>query len=270
MNNIDKWLDNTYKELEQMIAEQEDEFVDLFIGEYLTTFYVDDQQLKDTVGNYIKANEINKRFDDAYDVFIIPFLIWYGNKLLESGKLAVDYFNSIGINATMKDISYLSKRIGIDGKNIIKGSFLWNLGQFGEIRQRMQEAVINAVASTQKLNVAIRNIKPLFKSTKADRSLLAKYYLKYAYTPIMQTLNGVSYKLAKQYGLTRFRYSGGLMEKSRDFCIERDGNIYTIEDGKKWNELEWRGKIQGVDFFIQIGGFFCRHFLEWLKDEDNE
>jgi len=68
--------------------------------------------------------------------------------------------------------------------------------------------------------------------------------------------------------LTKFRYAGNLVEKSRDFCIERAGNIYTIEQGKSWNSLDWAGKMVGVDFFIQIGGYFCRHHLEWINDKD--
>ena len=184
----------------------------------------------------------------------LHFLVWYGNKLIEAGNISLEYFKSIGIAATSKDIAYLSKMIGLSGKTITKGSPLWNLGKMGEMRQRMQDLVMNAVSSGQKYNVLVRNIRPLLKSSKAKRSALSKYYLKYAYNPIMQALNGTSYHLAQKYGLTEFVYAGGLVEKSRHFCIERNGNKYSIEEGKSWNNLDWRGKIDGVDFFIQLGG----------------
>jgi len=267
MNNIDDWIEATYKELEDKIKSQEDEFINILFSDYLSNFYVDDQIIKNTSGNYIKANELNNQFNEAYNAFIAPFLVWYGKKLLEGGKYAVDYFNSIGVKATIDDVKYLSNRLGLDGNKIIKGSFLWNLGQLGEIRQRMQDLVLNAIASSQKLNVLVRNIKPLFKSTTKKRSALAKYYLKYAYDPVMQTLNSTSYKLARQYGYTKFIYKGGIIEKSRDFCIERDGNEYTLEQGKEWNNLDWKGKIQDIDFFIQLGGYSCRHYLQFIKEE---
>lgn len=269
--DIDKFLSDAYKELDLMIKQQEDDFVELFIDDYLSDFFVDDTTLKNSTGNYAKANEINKRFDDAYEAFIIPFLFWYAKKLIDSGVIAVDYFKSIGVKAKLSDVDYIKKAIGLNGKNIIKGSFLWNLGMMGELRQRFQSLVINAISSSQKLSLLIRNSKAIFKSTRKQKSALAKYYTKYAYMPINQTLNGASYKLAQQYGITKFRYAGNLVEKSRDFCIERAGNIYTIEQGKSWNNLDWAGKMVGVDFFIQCGGYACRHFLQYLsKNKEDE
>jgi len=268
MTDTDKWIQSTYKELDKRIAEQEDEFLDLFLNDYLSDFYVEDTTLKNSSGNYDKVNQINNKFDEAFETFIFAFLLWYGGKLLEAGKISLDYFNSRGIATNVNDISYLRKAIGIEGKKIIKGSFLWNLGKMGELRQRLQEKVIQAVSASQKLNVFIRNVKPIFKTKGKDKSSLAKYYLKYAYQPVMSTLNSVSYKLALKYGFDSFVYAGGLVEKSRQFCIDRNENEYTISDAKKWNDLEWNGKIQGVDFFVQCGGYKCLHHLEYTKSEE--
>lgn len=268
MTDTDKWIESTYKQLEQKIKEQEDEFLSLFLGEYLSDFFIDDTNLKNTSGNYAKVNQINEKFDEAYDDFIIPFLVWYGNKLIEAGQISLDYFWSMKINASSKDVDYLAKMIGLNGKSIVKGSFLWNLGKMGELRQRLQEMVLNAVSGSQKLSVLVRNVRQLFKSSSKGRSALSKYYLKYAYDPIMRTMNSVSYVLAKRYGMTHFVYAGDIVEKSRSFCIQRAGNTYSIEEGNSWNQLDWNGKIDGVDFFAQCGGHFCRHHLEWIKKEE--
>ena len=97
MTDTDKWIDSTYKELESRIKDQEDSFIDMFIGEYLDDFYINDTELKNTSGNYDKVNQVNRKFDEAYDIFILPFLLWYGNKLIEAGQISLDYFKSIGI-----------------------------------------------------------------------------------------------------------------------------------------------------------------------------
>ena len=89
MTKTDKWIDATYKELEKKIKEQEDEFVDLFLLTFLSDFDVEDGNLKNSTSNYDKVNQINKQFDDAYDLLIIPFLLWYGGKLLEAGNIAL-------------------------------------------------------------------------------------------------------------------------------------------------------------------------------------
>ena len=138
----------------------------------------------------------------------------------------------------------------------------------GEMRQKLQDKTIQAVSSSQKFNLFLANTKPIFKSKGTTRSALSKFYLKYAYNPIMQTLNSVGHKLAVQYEFDSFLYAGDLVEKSRDFCIERAGNTYTMEEGKAWNNEDWSGKIDGVDFFVQCGGFFCRHTLEYFNSNE--
>ena len=267
MTQTDKWVDETYKELDQRIMEQESLFLDFFMTEYLADLFIDDTTLKNTVGNYNKVNEINDKFDEAFTLFITPFLLWYGKKLLESRDLAFDYFVKQGISSSARDSSSMAKILGIGKNKIIKGSFLWNLGQFGELRQRMQDMVMNAVATSRKFSLLVRDIKPLFKSTKKQRSALSKYYLKYAYQPIMEMLNRTTYNIALKNGFTHFQYVGGLIEKSRDFCIERDGKTFTIEEGKSWNDLDWAGKIDGLDFFVQCGGYNCYHRLNFIKYE---
>lgn len=161
MTDTDKWIETTYKELEQKIKEQEDEFLDLFLSTYLADFYIDDTTIKNTVGNYNKVNQLNDKFDEAYKEFIIPFLLWYGAKLLEARELAQEYFTEQGYDVS-KNNDTMAKAIGLVGGKIVKDSFLWNLGMMGEVRQRLQEMVLQAVTSSQKYSVLVRNMKPFY------------------------------------------------------------------------------------------------------------
>lgn len=56
-------------------------------------------------------------------------------------------------------------------------------------------------------------------------------------------------------GITHYLYSGGLIKTSREFCRERDGNIYTIDEIMKWDNE------QGLPADIYLGGYNCRHEL---------
>ena len=269
MTDLDKFIDKTYKELEQRIKEQESEFMAMFMDEYLGDFAIDDMRIKNTSINISKVGQIERQFDEAYDEFILPFLLWYGKKLVDGAEMAADYFKQQGENITKKDTAYVSAMIGLNGNKIVKGGYLWNLGRMTELRTNLQSMVMSAVVSGSKFNKFMANIKPVFKSTKKERSSLSKYYMKFAYNAVMQVINGTSYNLAKKFGYTHFVYTGGLIEKSRAFCRERDGNTYSIEEGQSWNNLDWNGKIEGVDFFVQIAGHNCRHHLQFIKQETN-
>lgn len=66
---------------------------------------------------------------------------------------------------------------------------------------------------------------------------------------------------ARQAGLTKFKYSGTLVAKSRDFCINHVGKTYTEAEVRDiWSNRSWSGKRAG-DPFVVRGGHGCRHFF---------
>ena len=66
---------------------------------------------------------------------------------------------------------------------------------------------------------------------------------------------------ARQAGLKRFKYSGTLIDNSRDFCKAHVGKTYTEAEIKKiWSSQSWSGKRAG-DPFVVRGGERCRHFF---------
>lgn len=64
--------------------------------------------------------------------------------------------------------------------------------------------------------------------------------------------------------LTWYSYSGGSMDKTRDFCLERAGNFYHQSEIEKWANQDWQGKNPATtesSIFIYCGGYNCRHSL---------
>lgn len=76
-----------------------------------------------------------------------------------------------------------------------------------------------------------------------------------------------SHNMAKEAGLDKARYSGGLMTTSRPFCVERQGKVFTREEIEAWASLSWQGKPGIYDPFVDLGGYNCRHTLDWVTDE---
>jgi hypothetical protein len=57
------------------------------------------------------------------------------------------------------------------------------------------------------------------------------------------------------------------METSRDFCVDHLDTLITEEDIDMFDAIDWAGKIDGVPFVIQCGGYNCRHFLDFVPKE---
>lgn len=64
--------------------------------------------------------------------------------------------------------------------------------------------------------------------------------------------------------LEYYMYAGGVMDKTRPFCLERSGNFYHEDEIKSWAAQEWQGKRAGTtesSIFIYAGGYNCSHAL---------
>lgn len=92
--------------------------------------------------------------------------------------------------------------------------------------------------------------------------------LSYSRTYLSDTL--FNYSRAYQEAMTAdlkldwYMFSGGVMDKSREFCIERTGKFYHRKEIEKWPNMDWKGKRQGTtksSIFIFLGGYNCRHSL---------
>lgn len=65
-------------------------------------------------------------------------------------------------------------------------------------------------------------------------------------------------------GLSWYFYSGGLMDKSRPFCIERSERYFHQKEIESWASMDWAGKNPNTtesSIFIYVGGANCRHSL---------
>jgi hypothetical protein len=72
-------------------------------------------------------------------------------------------------------------------------------------------------------------------------------------------------KAVNELGIKKFKYVGSLIKDSRQFCQDRVGKVFTIEEIRKWQDLEWQGKKQGSSF-VTRGGWNCRHHLSPVVD----
>jgi len=69
---------------------------------------------------------------------------------------------------------------------------------------------------------------------------------------------------AEGLGLKWFLYSGGAIEDTREFCLDRFGKYWHEKEIESWSRLEWQGKNPNTtpsNIHTLLGGFNCRHEL---------
>lgn len=68
--------------------------------------------------------------------------------------------------------------------------------------------------------------------------------------------------ITNDLGLEYYLYSGGLIDKSRPFCIERAGKYFSHKEIESWASEDWAGKKQGTtasSIFVFAAGYNCGH-----------
>lgn len=90
------------------------------------------------------------------------------------------------------------------------------------------------------------------------------YSKTYLSNSLFQYSRAFQQSVTADLGLVWYRYTGGVIDRSRDFCIERNGNFYHQKEVESWANLTWKGKdplTTSSSIFILAGGFSCRHEL---------
>lgn len=66
---------------------------------------------------------------------------------------------------------------------------------------------------------------------------------------------------AQTAGVTRYRYVGGTIDTTRDFCRQHNNRVYTEAEIRRIWRRTWSGKAPG-DPMVVRGGYNCRH--HWI------
>jgi hypothetical protein len=85
---------------------------------------------------------------------------------------------------------------------------------------------------------------------------------------LMQFDAAVNTSIGKQSGATKWKYVGRIIETTRPFCREHEGQTFTEEEIATLWEGSWAGKASG-DPFIVRGGYNCGHQFRPVFDEED-
>ena len=95
---------------------------------------------------------------------------------------------------------------------------------------------------------------------------MSMYAGQIAHDSVMQFDGQFTIYKAKSSGLKSFKYTGTLVETTRDFCRRHVGNTYNEKQIRAIWTGNWKGKSSGDPFTVR-GGYRCRH--TWLPvDKD--
>jgi hypothetical protein len=251
-------ISDAQAELKAAIKELERNIIDSMAGLRL-----------DIKGGPITTSVGLRRAQKMHEQLVAQFEEYYGR----GSRRAIAGYNSIVKDIqkywpTKKAIKYTKfDKALIDA---LAKQTLAEYAQFGNYaRERIARAMYSNVLAKGKFSSFVQEIQAVLGTgTDVRGNSLAQYADLWANDGIMNFYQSVELRKAKEQGITSFLFDGDplIIETSRDFCIERAGKIFTIDEIESWNDLDWKGKRGPA--LIYRGGWNCRH--SWIPIENPE
>lgn len=120
---------------------------------------------------------------------------------------------------------------------------------------------VNSGASLSDVTAQLREF--ILGSDKIEPTL-SRYSKQIANDTFFNFSRAMQEAISQNAGLQFYLYSGGVIDDSREFCVERAGKYYHKNEIEAWAKLNWQGKRKGTTsstIFVYAAGYFCKHQL---------
>lgn len=252
--------DSVNEEFVKMVEEAQDEML-VFLRSAINRFKYEGEEVTDSEENMVAISAImselairlsRSRYADA--------LRYFNNMMREQFSLTRDYFEAIGAEISPEQFESITSqennllRSAIESMTQVDASF------YSPIRN----ALLLAVVGRSTRNILEQSVSEIVVGNTAKKGRLYVFSNTLSDTLFASIGRSVTMSMARFAGFKRYRYSGGLIKDSRDFCIARDGGVFDEKTIRSWARLDWQGKIPNTTentIFYYLGGYRCRHWL---------
>ena len=230
---------------------------------FLPTLEVNDNNtIKNTNANLKKANKAGglKRF--IKNVVNVAMYDYYDQQFKKLTTKTVDYFGPF------KPTEAAQKRILNRGETITEG-FLNDLFDNNQITTAIQQTIKNGINSNQN-KTELKSVLTLqIKGKEGKFGLLENYHYRNGTDELQAYTRTLDEQFSKEAKLNYAIYAGGEIKTTRDFCDQRNGKVFNRETILSWNHTpaNWSGRKENNNILIDLGGYNCRHNLDWISYE---
>lgn len=198
-------------------------------------------------------------------------------------KKNLEYFATSVVSLTKKVETAVEKkmqlRIGLKPNgDVIKDGFIDSITSNRNIAQKTKQAVLTAVLNGAPLGTLTKTLTNYIGGTEQKDGAIQNQFKTFVYDTYSQFDAETSNAFANELSLNYAIYEGGIVDGTRPFCAERNGNVFTREEVEAFGTPRDKfggyinkalGKFAGKnDNYIperDRGGYNCGHYYNWVS-----
>ena len=187
---------------------------------------------------------------------IMNFNYGYYSKFNEVPKASL-------IKLREKALSNVRGWLGMEDNDIKPNGYLDTLVQNDTIKNQIKDAVMKTIYAQDGWNAAKKTLQTIIEGDgSGSLGSLEKYHRNFSYDLYSQIDRATGKTYADDLKFDCAIYEGGLIETSRPFCKEHNGNVYHISEIKKMKPE--KAIPPNYNPIFDMGGYACRHHWNWI------
>lgn len=232
----------------------------------------------DRDGDIIKNTIRNKRLIGSLETIFNKFNRFQGLELVKSIAEGVrniidfngEYYGLFETPAKLEPIQAQVKEsigawLGITERGALeKNGYLDTILKDATIRNKVRDMTLGGVVSQKGFFEVKKGLADYLTDNKTGTGKLKQYYRNFVYDTFSVADRTAAKITADKLKFNYAIYEGGLIKTSREFCRKRNGKVFSRDEISKFNPTV--AKQPGYNPFTDLGGYGCRHHLNWIPD----
>ena len=166
---------------------------------------------------------------------------------------------AVTFQAQLADALYRNAIVGVPVDQLIKELRQSINGVYIQSDQaEIQRLVEIANAGGDDAEEAVRTLHQKYASDRTGNNM-RRYARQMVHDSLMQFDSSINVAAGREIGADRWKYYGGIVERSRDWCIKHKDRTFSEDEIRDlWANNDWKGKAPGDPFLVR-GGYNCQH-----------
>lgn len=269
-------------------------------GWFTAKLILEDGNIQDSKENYDKINELEEAKASFFTDSVVPFLAGISLVFFQIQEKNKEYFKQaekeankgieppppeVGTIDCVRNVadtvrSQFGFEVTPENIEIDPTGWLAAIGDMQGVYQKVRESAMKAVGAKMPLIEFLKILKREIQGDEEFSGLVQSHFRTIIWDVYAEFDRQVGYKTAVCLGYRSAIYEGGLIDHSRDFCIERNGKVFTFEEMNKFGtpddeyggysnkstgDFDGKPKVDYDPFYDQ-GGYNCRHAYSFIPD----
>lgn len=240
--------------------------LDVRLSKYVLNTFVptleiaDNGTIKNTQANLSRINNPQKLNIFIRDIVNKDLERYYLEKFKEIQEATGQYYDNFKPTDSAKKL--IKNRSLTTAQGFLNSLFTNNL-----IVMSIQQTIRKGINSNQKAVDIKAILDQQIQGKEQKMGLVTSFHYQNGYDDFQAFSRTLDNDFSKALKLNYAIYAGGEIKTTRQFCEDKAGKVFNRETILSWNNDEWQGKKDDHDVLIDLGGYNCRHDLDWISYE---